>query len=264
MRIESTDVLLVEYVGDVVILTLNRPESLNALTDQLGRDLRAALIALAHDDSRVAVITGAGRGFCAGADASGLEDRVTNNGNGAVEGIRGRNFLVPALLEVEQPLIAMVNGPAAGAGATLALFCDIVLMADDARIGDTHVRMGLVSGDGSAVMWPLLLGPKKASEFLLTGRLIDGGEAERLGLVNHTYPQATLRAQTLAMASEIAAQPPFAVKGNKAAIKRYVQWLVGHTLDASYAWEQLSMLTDDHAEAVRAFRERRPGSYHGR
>jgi enoyl-CoA hydratase len=264
VRIESTDLLLAEYVGDVVILTLNRPDRLNALTDELTRDLRAALAALAYDDSRVAVITGAGRGFCAGADSGGMENRIDQGTNGAAEGIRGRNFLVPALLEVEQPLIAMVNGPAAGAGATLGLFCDIVLIADDAKIGDTHVRMGLVSGDGSAVMWPLLLGPKLASEYLLTGRLIDGREAERIGLVNHSYPADSLREETLALASEIAAQPPFAVKGNKAAVKRYVQWLVGHTLDASYAWEQLSMLTADHAEAVRAFRERRPGVYGGR
>jgi enoyl-CoA hydratase len=264
VRIESTDTLLAEYVDDIVILTLNRPDRLNALTDELNRDLRFALEALARDESRVAVITGAGRGFCAGADAARLGSGIQEGDKGAAEGIRGRNFLVPALLEVEKPLIAMVNGPAVGAGASLALFCDITLMADEAKIGDTHVRMGLVSGDGSAVMWPLLLGPKLANEYLFTGRLLDGREAERLGLVNHSYPGDQLRERTLALASEIAAQPPYAVKGNKAAVKRYIQLMTGHTLEASYAWEQLSMLTEDHAEAVRAFQERRPGVYRGR
>ena len=130
-----------------------------------------------------------------------------------------------AFMAVETPIIAMVNGPAAGLGATIALYCDIVLMADEAMIGDRHVNVGLVAGDGGAVMWPLLVGPLRAKEMLMTGRMLTGTEAASMGLVNRSVPLERLRDVTMALANEIAAQPPYAARATKASVNRYVSWM---------------------------------------
>ena len=131
------------------------------------------------------------------------------------------------------------------------------MAAEDARIGDRHVNVGLVAGDGGAVIWPALVGVARAKEMLMTGRLLSGTEAAAIGLVNRAVPAGSLRETTVELARELAAQPPFAVKATKAAINRGLRRSVEDVLDVSLAWERLSMLREDHREAARAFVESR-------
>lgn len=260
----STSTLAVDYEENgVAVVTLNRPERLNAVSPEMHHELQELFGQVdSDDDTRVVVITGAGRGFCSGGDTKTMAARHQASGEPLRVYSRGRH-LITTMLSVEKPLVAMVNGLAAGLGATIALFCDAVFMSDAASIGDRHVNVGLVAGDGGAVVWPLLVGPLRAKELLMTGRMLSGQEAYDLGLVNRVVPAAQLCEQTLAFAQEIAAQPPYAVRATKASINRFVHLVNSHVLDASLAWERISMKTQDHFEALRARQERRPGVYHG-
>ncbi|RBY92982.1 enoyl-CoA hydratase/isomerase family protein [Blastococcus sp. TF02A-30] len=261
--IESTEQIDVSYEGDVVIVSLNRPERLNAIAPETSDQLRRTLLALDDDeDSRVAVLTGTGRGFCSGGDVTSMSARHKVGVAPKKVYSQGRH-LINAFMSVEKPIIAMVNGPAAGLGATLALYCDVVVMADEASIGDRHVNVGLVAGDGGAVMWPLLVGPLRAKELMLTGRMLSGREAADMGLVNRSVPLARLREETLDLARAIAALPPYAVRATKTSVNRYVAWMTNHVLETSLAWEKISMMSEDHQEALAARREKRPGVYTG-
>lgn len=260
----STSTLDIRYEdGGIAVVTLNRPERLNAVSPEMHHELQELFAAIDGDaDTNVVVITGSGRGFCSGGDTKTMGSRHSDTQEPLRVYSRGRH-LISAMLAVEKPLVAMVNGPAAGLGATIALFCDVVFMSDAATIGDRHVNVGLVAGDGGAVMWPLLVGPLRAKEFLMTGRMLSPEEAVGLGLVNREISAAELEAQTLEFAREVAAQPPYAVRATKASINRYVQFVNSHVLDASLAWERISMRMEDHQEALRARAENRAGNYQG-
>lgn len=248
---------------DIAVLTLNRPEKLNALSYELVEDLHAAVEAIGNNgDCRVVVLTGAGRGFCSGGDVKSMTTRHQPGVAPTHVYSQGRH-LIHAFTSVEKPIIAMVNGPAAGLGATLALFCDMVVMADEATIGDRHVNVGLVAGDGGAVMWPLLVGPLRAKELMITGRMLGGREAADMGLVNRSVPLERLREETLELAHEIAALPPYAVRATKTSVNRFVAWMTNLVLEPSLAWEKISMMSLDHQEALAARREKRPGVYTG-
>src|SRR3712207_3913495 len=191
-----------EREDDVLILTLNRPERLNAVNGQMHTELAHIFLDVDRDqESNAVVITGEGRAFCAGGDVSGM---TSESGSNLIrEGVRVRgeaHQLVEGLLAIEKPMISMVNGPAVGLCATIALLCDVIVAAEDARLGDTHVNVGLVAGDGGAVIWPLLVGVARAKEYLMTGKLITGTEAAAMGLVNHAVPREELRSFTMALA----------------------------------------------------------------
>ena len=264
MALEPTEHIDVAYESNVAVLTFNRPDVLNAIAPETSQQLQGLLSKVDDDsDTSVVVLTGAGRAFCAGGDVKTMGER--NEPGRIPDRVRPRGrHLVDTFLGVEKPLIAMVNGPAVGLGATIALLCDIVVMAQEAKIGDRHVNVGLVAGDGGAVVWPLLLGPHLAKEFLMTGRLLTGTEAAELRLVNRAVPLADLREETLKLAHEVAALPPYAVRGTKASVNRYVRWMSETVLDASITWEKISAMSLDHQEALRAFKERRAGNYIGR
>ncbi len=252
--------LLVDRRGSVLTLTLNRPEKLNAIDQVMHEELVDAFAKLDDDEaSNVLVITGAGRGFCSGGDVS------TMPGAGETEAMRrdearvfrtGRH-LIESFLWTEKPVIAMVNGPASGLGATIALFSDIVIASETAHFSDTHVNVGLVAGDGGAAIWPLLIGLSRAKEFLMTGDRLGAAEAERLGLVNHVVPADRLQDFTRQLADRIAALPPFAVRATKASINRHLRRSVEDALDLSGAWQRISLKSDEHKAAVKAFAERR-------
>ncbi len=261
--IESTEQIDVTYEGDVGVVTINRPERLNAIAPETSDQLRETLLKLDDDeDSRVAILTGAGRGFCAGGDVKSMTERHKPGVAPKKVYSQGRH-LMNAFMSVEKPIIAMVNGPAAGLGATLALYCDMVVIADEATIGDRHVNVGLVAGDGGAVMWPLLVGPHRAKEMMITGRMLSGREAADMGLVNRSVPLEQLRKETLDLAREIAALPPYAVRATKTSVNRYVAWMNNLVLEPSLAWEKISMMSQDHQEALAARREKRAGVYTG-
>ncbi|MFN8558947.1 MAG: enoyl-CoA hydratase/isomerase family protein [Dehalococcoidia bacterium] len=149
------ETIRVERDGDILILTMNRPDRLNAVNGVMHRELAHIFLDVDRDqESNVVVLTGEGRAFCAGGDVGGMTSEAGSNM--IQEGVRVRgepHLIVETLLSVEKPVIAMVNGPAIGLGATIALLCDVVVAAEDARIGDTHVKVGLVAGDGGAVIW---------------------------------------------------------------------------------------------------------------
>lgn len=250
----------------VLTVTLNRPERLNAVGDGMHESLEALWGDIAQDtEVRSVVLTGAGRAFCAGGDVkamSGRSGQPTSVGGGAI--MPGARRLIQNMLEVNQPIIAALNGDAVGLGATIALFCDVVIAAENARIGDTHVRVGLVAGDGGAVIWPLLVGVHRAKELLMTGRLISATEAERIGLINRVVPQGEALSAAHEMAEELANGPALAIRWTKASVNKLIRERLNLILDTSLAYEGASMLSEDHREAAKAFVEKRTPHFQGR
>ena len=189
----------VEIADGIALVTLDRPESRNAVNAAMHRGLEIVFRELSHHPEVGAIVlTGAGDVFCAGGD---MKDYGGNPG--AIETMRNRD-LNWSMARCEAPVLCAVNGAARGIGATIALLCDIVYMADTASIGDVHTQFGLPAGDGGQVIWPLLVGPNIAKEYLMRGIAIDAREAERIGLVNRVFPASELLEQTLTCAREIA------------------------------------------------------------
>lgn len=251
----------------VLTVTLNRPERLNAIDTGLHNALEDLWADVARDpEVRVVVLTGAGRAFCAGGDVKGMAERggapSPLMGGGAVQSSARR--LILNVLEVNQPIIAAVNGDAVGLGATIALFCDVVIAAEEARIGDTHVRVGLVAGDGGAVIWPLLVGVNRAKELLMTGRLLSATEAERIGLINRVVAQDEVVGAAQGLARELADGPALAIRWTKASVNKLIRERMNLILDYSLNVEQMSMGSVDHKEAATAFVERRKPVFIGR
>ena len=259
--------ILVEKANKVATITLNRPERLNAVGGGMHEELEDIFARLNSDsDVNAVLLTGAGRAFCAGGDVSGMG---SPQGSAAAPSMqvtmgRGPRRLIVNLLEVEAPVVVAVNGDAVGFGATLALFGDVIFAAENARIGDAHVRMGLVAGDGGAVIWPLLVGLHRAKEYLMTGDLIPAAEAERIGLINHVVPAGELMPKARGLAERLANGPTWAVRWTKASLNKVVRERMNLILDASLAYEALSLGTEDHKEAARAFMEKRKPDFTGR
>lgn len=249
-------------------LELDRPERLNAISPQLLEDLHAELGELAADRAcRVVVLTGRGRGFCAGLD---LVERHGDAERAAQRSAQDRMrtqkriaALVTTLRSLPQPVIAAVNGPAAGGGLALALASDVRIAGESARFGDAFVRIGL-SGCDIGVSWllPRLIGASRAFELLLTGRLIDAAEADRIGLVSRVVPDEELDAAALDVARQITANSPFGVRMTKDVM--WSQLEVG-SLAGGIALENSTQIattfTDDQPEAVHAFLDKRPAEF---
>ncbi len=251
--------------GKVAVLTLNRPDSLNAINSQLHAELEGVFADLSRDDDvEAAVLTGAGRAFCAGGDVKGMDARQSDDALKTRATLGSAKRLIHNLLDVEQPIIAAVNGHAVGLGATLALFCDVIIASEGAKIGDPHVSVGLVAGDGGAVIWPLLCGLARAKEYLMTGDLLTATEAERIGLINHVVPQEDVLPRAMELAHRLANGPSKAIRWTKLSCNKRLRDEVNLVLDASLAVESLSMLTEDHKEATRAFAEKRTPQFKGR
>ena len=253
--------ILYDVEQKIATVTLNRPEARNAINQKLIRELRTIWDDLADDHAVSAVVlTGAGDHFSVGGDVKAMSERpggdVLEEGEVHDPMISRRG--VTRQLELDKPIIAAINGDAIGLAATHALLSDITIMADDARIGDTHVsRVGLVAGDGGTVIWPLLVGINKAKEFLMRGTLLSGKEAERIGLVNHVAPRAEVLAKARAIALELANGPTWAIRWTKLSINQILKERVNLMLEASMALEQVTFATADHKEATLSFQEKR-------
>jgi enoyl-CoA hydratase len=256
--------LKVEKTPDgVAIVTLNRPERLNAVHGPMHLEVEDIWVDLDRDpEVRAIVLTGAGRAFCAGGDIRGMQERAFDPLRG-IAPTRGGRHLIRNMLEVEAPIVAAVNGDAVGLGATLALFCDVIFIARNARIGDPHVRVGLVAGDGGAVIWPLLCGVARAKQYLMTGDLLTAEEAERIGLVNKVVPEGKALEEALHFATRLARGPIKAIKWTKYSVNKIVKEYANLVLDTSLSLEGLTFLTEDHKEAVAAFLEKRQPSFRG-
>jgi len=172
--------------------------------------------------------------------------------------------MIFGLLDLEKPVIARINGDCIGLGATLALLCDISIAVEDAKLGDPHVKMGYVAGDGGAIIWPQLVGFARAKEYLLTGDLLTAKEAERIGLINHAVPRAELDAKVNTLADKLANGATKAIKWTKTSINIPLRQLAHSMLDASLAYEALTNIGADHQEAVTAFQEKRKPKFTGR
>jgi enoyl-CoA hydratase len=252
----------------VTRIILNRPERLNAMNVELVTDLHDALDDVARDrHCRVVVLTGAGRGFCAGLDLGGYGDAPRSEGLGAVEaGFATQTHiagLVPKLRSLPQPVIAAVNGPAAGGGFALALACDVRIAAASARFNVAFVRLG-ISGCDIGVSWllPRLVGASRAWELMLTGRIIDADEADRIGLVLRVVPDAELMEHALGTARLIVGNSPWGVRMTKEVMWSALE--VGSLqagIDMENRTQVLSSHTGDMREAVAAFFEKRPARF---
>ncbi|HUA32699.1 MAG TPA: enoyl-CoA hydratase-related protein [Candidatus Binataceae bacterium] len=261
--------LKVDVVDRVATITINRPDSLNAVNGIVHHELEQIWIDVRADhDVNAIILTGAGRAFCAGGDVKGMAEgnlagggkKGKGRGRGPIAASNGRR-LVENMLDVEQPIIGAINGDAVGLGATLALLCDITVVSEKARFADTHVKVGIVAGDGGALIWPLLIGPHRAKEFLMRGNFINGAEAGRIGMVNYAVAPDEVMSKARALAQELADGPTLAIRWSKLSVNKWLKQQANLIMDASLAYEMMTFNTDDHKEAVRAFVEKRKPNF---
>jgi 2-(1,2-epoxy-1,2-dihydrophenyl)acetyl-CoA isomerase len=258
----TVDGLRVEVDGAVATLTLDRPEALNALTVPLKIALREALESIARDRSvRAVILTGAGRAFCAGQD---LAEREQPDAAPLEVEVRERyNPIIRALRSMGQPVIAAVNGVAAGAGASLAFACDLRIAAQEARFLLAFGRIGLVPDSGATWFLPRIVGPAKAAELALLGEAVDAAEALRLGLVSKVVPGEALMDEARAMAGRLAESAPLALALTKEALQRSLTIDLDEALEGEAKLQGIAGASADHAEGLAAFREKRPPRFTG-
>jgi enoyl-CoA hydratase len=225
----------VDIRDGIALVTLDRPDRRNAINAAMHHGLAIVFRELSHHpDVQVIVLTGAGDAFCAGGDTKNY-----GGTGGPLERLRERD-LTWSMTQCEAPVLCALNGAARGLGATIALLCDVCYMADTASIGDVHTQFGLPAGDGGQVIWPLLVGPNLAKEYLMRGIAIDAREAERIGLVNRVFPAPELLEQTLACAREIAARPPTGVRWTKLAVNKMIVQQLNLSLEFGLLAEALA------------------------
>lgn len=250
----------------VTTITLDRPEKLNAFAGRMREDLLAALRAAEGDaNCRVVVITGAGRAFCAGGDVeymSGLQKE------GDVNAFRklldaGRD-IVTTIAEMPKPVIAAVNGVAAGAGCNLALACDYRIASETAKLGETFVRIGIHPDWGGTWFLPRLVGPSRALEILMTGRMIDAAEALAIGMVDRVVPSAELPSQTTTLARALAEGPPLAIADIKRALTASRMNMLRAQVDLESEHQLRAFLSSDAGEGMAAFFEKRAPKFEGK
>jgi 2-(1,2-epoxy-1,2-dihydrophenyl)acetyl-CoA isomerase len=265
------ETLLYEVKVGVATITLNRPAVLNAISPQMIEELQAVLNTIRDDATvRAVVLTGAGRGFCAGADLKArqrvkpTEAPADAHHAGAERLRRTYNPLILAIRTIEKPFLAAVNGVAAGAGCNLALACDIVLASNEARFGNVFVRIGLIPDCGGHFLLPRLVGFHKAAELMFTGDIIDAQEAEHLGLINRVVPHAELAQQARELAERLARGPTRAIGLCKRTLNVGMTADLAAVLEAEAEGQGLARQTEDHWEGVQAFLEKRPARFSGK
>ena len=257
------DAVRIESDGPVRIVRLSRPKQLNAVNEDLHLALTRVFPLLSADrDARAAVITGEGRAFSAGGDFDWFPKLQDPDVLETVR--RDGKQMIWDLLDVEIPIVAAVNGPAVGLGASIALLCDVIFAADTAVFADPHVKVGIVAGDGGVAIWPAVLGPARAKQYLLTGDPVSAADAERLGLANFVVPSSELQDKALAFAQRLAAGAPLAVRYTKLAVNKLLKDALNVAFDVSTALEVVTFRSDDHREALAALREKRPPKFTGR
>ncbi|MFD5795001.1 enoyl-CoA hydratase/isomerase family protein [Streptomyces diastatochromogenes] len=246
-------------------ITLDRPESLNALTPGM-RDRLIGLLEEASADPgvRAVVLTGTGRGFCAGADLRGGSVGERLSGDVARTLRLGAQRLIAAVLDCEKPVIAAVNGTAAGLGAHLVFACDLILAAESARFIEVFVRRGLVPDGGGAYLLPRLIGPQRAKELMFFGDAVSAADAERLGLVNLVVPDGELEKTAREWATRLAAGPTRSLALTKQLVNASLDADRATAFAAEAAAQEINMVTEDAREGLRAFVERRGAEFRGR
>jgi enoyl-CoA hydratase len=246
----------------VLLITIDRPEQMNAADEGLHGELAEVWTDVARDsETRVAVVTGAGRAFSAGGDLAMIE-RMSGDYRRVAALARETASLVENIVACEKPIVSAINGTAVGAGLAVALMADISIVAEDAKLGDGHLRLGVAAGDHAAILWPLLCGMAKAKYYLLTADFIEGREAERIGLVSRCAPAEEVLPAALQVAERIATGPADAARWTKRVLNHWLRGAVP-AFDASVAYEMLGFLGPDLEEGLEAFREHRPPRFGG-
>lgn len=256
MPYAPTHYLLIEQEGPVSIVTMNNPDMRNAFVDDLHVAMQEVWETLSADHSvRSVVLTGAGKAFSAGGDIPGFI-RSYEDPDHRRYSLRQARTLMDAMAEFPKPVIAAVNGPAIGLGCSVAVNCDIVLMAESAYMADTHVDIGLVCGDGGAIAWPLLMSLLKAKEYLMTGDRIPAPDAVALGLANRVVPDGELMGEAMALARRLAEKPRQAIQETKRALNLHLQAAIAMVAPFALSAEAESFATEDVRRSVESFSKR--------
>lgn len=247
------DEISVESDGPVRIVRLNRPWALNATDQGLHRALAGIWPVLSADQAaRAVVLTGEGRGFCAGGDMSVLKD-VQDDLDLRRRMIDEARRIMTSMVEFPLPMVAAVNGPAVGLGCSLAVSCDVVLMGESAYMADPHVAIGLVAGDGGAVLWPVLTSVLKAKEYLFTGDRIPAAQAVEMGLATRVLPAEQVLDEAVRLAHRFASLPAQAVQDTKRAVNMHLKRAMAGVLEFAAAAESECFVSVDHRKAVARF-----------
>ena len=263
--------LSLSLVDGVMTVTISNPGRRNAITAAQSTELTRIWEDVWLDpEVRVVILTGEGGDFCSGADVAGLaqgaaerQDAKPRPSNPVHTSSRIAKRHMYGILDCEKPVIAKVRGVAYGMGVNLALACDLVYAAPGARFCDSHVKAGLVAGDGGVLLWPLLVGMHRAKEYLLTGEPVMAEKAAEIGLINACIPDDELDAHVQALAEKLRDLPPHAVNYTKAALNVAMRQMTGGAFEMSLGYEIYSMGMDDFREATSAFVQKRKGQYTG-
>jgi enoyl-CoA hydratase len=248
---------LTRHDDGVLLITINRPDKYNAADEQLHGELARVWADVSADPlTRVAVVTGAGKAFSAGGDLAMVE-RMAGDHERVANMLSEMSELVYNMVNCEKPIVSAINGVAVGAGLVVALLADISICAEDARLGDGHVRLGVAAGDHAAIIWPLLAGMAKARYYLLTGEMLDGTEAERIGLVSMCRPREQVLEEAMRVAASLATGSQLAIRWTKRALNGWIR-NAGPIFDSSAAYEMLCFMGPDVVEGAAALREKRP------
>jgi enoyl-CoA hydratase len=243
--------------GRQLTITFNRPDQLNAVNLAMHDELPEVFqFAQTDPHSELILLTGAGRAFSAGGDL----DHIARNAEQPElfdHEARQAKRVVFAMLDIEKPVVCRMNGHAVGLGATIALLCDVIFAAEDAKIGDPHVGLGLVAGDGGAVIWAQRIGLGRAKEFLLTGEILTARRAAEIGLVNHCLPAAELDAAVDAFCQRLLNGATQAIRWTKILTNLELKRIAHAVMEPGIAYESLSVRTADHREGVQALKEKR-------
>lgn len=240
----------------VLVVRINRPEKHNAADRVMLKELVTLWPDISDDpQTRVAVVTGVGKAFCAGGD---LQEELTKVGNYAdvVTSHEEARKLVENMIACDKPIVSAINGAAAGAGLVVALLADISIIGEDIEFTDGHVNIGLAAGDHAALIWPLLCGMAKAKYYLLTGDRIDGRTADSLGLVSRAVPTPDVLSEAMAVADRLAAGPQQAIRWSRRSLNSWLRMAMP-AFESSLAMEMITLFSDDAREGISAFLERR-------
>jgi len=250
----------------IATLVMNRPDRLNALNNELAMALNDALGRIAADGTiRVVTITGAGRAFCAGGDLAAMgKGRQSGTAHELEPLLRAGMQMVLKMRTMAQPVIAAVNGPAAGAGMNIALAADIRIAAEEATLGQNFAKVGLFPDYGGTYFLPQLVGPAKAAELFYTGEMIDAKTALRLGIVNHVVPGTQLESEVKALAQKIAQGPPMPIRATKKVLFGAEEKALARALEHEVQEQVRCYLSDDCNEGIRAFFEKRSPRFQGK
>ncbi len=261
MDYSGYETLAVERNDRLLTLTINKPDRHNIVDIVMHRELARIFTDIAMDDEvDVVIFTGAGKAFSAGGDIHWMQSVLDQPHGMADVAIEGRR-IITSLLDLEKPLICRLNGDAIGLGATLALFCDIIIADENARIADPHVRVGLAAGDGGAIIWPHLIGAARAKALLMTGDMVSASEAAGMGLITKAVPGDQLDTEVTRMAGKLLRGAQHAIRWTKLSVNLGLKQTVNAVLDASLGYEIASSLLPAHREGVTAFLEKRQPNF---